>query len=152
MKLIRGHKSLSASLAFLPIRAIRKCADSVAVRSQKPFGFFGISAEELRHLIEREQEARVTKAFRLLWHLGPKNLSPSVVSGMRSQKPFGFFGISADNLKYFEDVFQTKMSQKPFGFFGISALCTDVIHLGPYEGSHKVFPASFASLPMICHI
>ena len=38
---------------------------------------------------------RVTKAFRLLWHFCPDLSGADLTGANLSQKPFGFFGISA---------------------------------------------------------
>ena len=67
--------------------------------SQKPFGFFGISAAQGK-VITVWHGKTVTKAFRLLWHFCPSDCGIGLRSDTRgSQKPFGFFGISARNMK-----------------------------------------------------
>ena len=140
----RCHKSLSASLAFLPVSP-GKSKLSQWRESQKPFGFFGISAcsYELvengeiiashkslsaslaflpsRGLFQVKQVRRkVTKAFRLLWHFCPSE-SGRYVSPGGSHKSLSaslaFLPIRKGN--YFGLTY--RKSQKPFGFFGISA-------------------------------
>ena len=61
------HKSLSASLAFLPPQ-FGMTDDEIDTRSQKPFGFFGISANPRHPEMRGQCGGAVTKAFRLLWH------------------------------------------------------------------------------------
>ena len=115
-----GHKSLSASLAFLPEKWSRAYYQKYG-ESQKPFGFFGISARRKGVLMESIWKLMVTKAFRLLWHFClPGYRVKAGDSVYPSQKPFGFFGISAAGIEWILHHACSK-SQKPFGFFGISA-------------------------------
>ena len=65
--------------------------------SQKPFGFFGISAirtpEDLDEFVDSHKSLSASLAF-----LPMKEIPENVIDSVSwSQKPFGFFGISADN-------------------------------------------------------
>ena len=81
---------------------------SLGLTSQKPFGFFGISAN-INFVQIPNTVITVTKAFRLLWHFCPGMQSVEHVQlPARSQKPFGFFGISAK-----EQQERNRMAQKP---------------------------------------
>ena len=113
----KSHKSLSASLAFLPKDLFEDMQD--AIESQKPFGFIGISASGAcnRHLpcyCKGHKSLSASLAFLpadfVVRSVGNaechKSLSASLaflptmlITGRKnpcqSQKPFGFIGISA---------------------------------------------------------
>ena len=114
----KSHKSLSASLAFLPKDLFEDMQD--AIESQKPFGFIGISASGAcnRHLPCYCKGHKSLSASLAFLPCKPPGWVPE--NNRESQKPFGFIGISArGNLLLFTS--GTAPSQKPFGFIGISA-------------------------------
>ena len=88
------HKSLSASLAFLPCgTGSRSTTNAPSHKSlSASLAFLPSKRNPFRELHIRV----VTKAFRLHWHFCPRSfvvVSPR--KGRVSQKPFGFIGISA---------------------------------------------------------
>ena len=120
---------------------------SLGLTSQKPFGFFGISAN-INFVQIPNTVITVTKAFRLLWHFCPGMQSVEHVQlPARSQKPFGFFGISAK-----EQQERNRMAQKPC-HKSLSASLAFLPKVSQAEmdalckESHKSLSASLAFLP-----
>ena len=117
-----SHKSLSASLAFLPVCRVPETDSEFDAKSQKPFGFIGISA---RPVGEKNVPAPTELSQKPFGFIGISAKCYARKGRQKfdsSQKPFGFIGISAAGIKPASNRRRLIKSQKPFGFIGISAL------------------------------